>query len=112
MGARVIFNIKQTDESFICLYSHWGEYTALEDTARALNKARERWDDETYAARIIISQIIGDKWDDELGFGLWVSNEPCTDEMWVLIDLPNQTVTAQDGEHTFEQFVNYHSVAV
>jgi hypothetical protein len=112
MGARVIFNIKQDEGNYICLYSHWGEYTALEDTARAIAKARPRWGDDSYCARIIISQLIGNEWESETGFGLWVSAEPCTDEAWVLIDLQGQTVTAVDGTHTFEGFVNYHSVAV
>lgn len=112
MGARVIYNIKQADGLFVCLYSHWGETRALEDTARALEKARDRWDDETYCARIIVSQLVGNDWDDLLGFGLWASNEPCKDETWVLIDLPAQQVTAQDGTHPFVSFVAYHSEKV
>lgn len=112
MGARVIFNIKQNEGEYICLYSHWGEYTALEDAGRAIAKARPRWGDDPYCARIIVSQLIGDQWDSETGFGLWVSAEPCMDEAWVLIDLQEQTVTAVDGTHSFEGFANYHSVAV
>jgi uncharacterized membrane protein YukC len=34
------------------------------------------------------------------------------DEAWVLIDLQEQIVTAVDGTHSFEGFINYHSVAV
>ena len=112
MGARVIFNIKQKEGEFICLYSHWGEETALQDTARAIAKARQRWTDETYSARIIVSQIIGNEWDSETGFGLWVSSTPCIDEEFVIIDLLGQTVTARDGVHSFEGFINYHSLAV
>lgn len=111
MGARVVFNIKQDEENYICLYSHWGEYTALEDAGRAIAKARPRWGDDTYCARIIISQLIGDKWDDEVGFGLWVSNEPCTDEAWIVIDLQEQIVTAMDGTHSFESFASYHALS-
>jgi len=112
MGARVVFNIKQEEDNYICLYSDCGETTAFEDAARAIAKARPRWEDEPYCARIIVSQLIGNEWDSETGFGLWVSAEPCTDEAWVLIDLEEQTVTAVDGTHSFEGFVNYHSVAV
>jgi hypothetical protein len=110
MGARVIFNLKQSDGLYISLYSHWGETTCLEDTARAIEKARPRWDDETYCARILISQLVGDEWDSELGFGLWVGNEPSTDEEWVLIDLEKKEVTARDGTHGFEEFVKYHGL--
>jgi hypothetical protein len=112
MGARVVFNIKQDEDAFICLYSHWGEESALEDTARAIEKARPRWSDDAYCARIIVSQLIATEWDSETGFGLWVSTEPCIDEAWVLIDLQKQTVSAIDGTHSFEDFVIYHSVAV
>jgi hypothetical protein len=112
MGARVVFNIKQDEGNYICLYSHWGEHTALEDAGRAIAKARPRWGDDSYCARIIVSQLIGNEWDSETGFGLWVSAEPCTDEAWVLIDLQEQTVTAVDGTHSFVGFINYHSVAV
>jgi hypothetical protein len=112
MGARVVFNIKQDEDVFICLYSHWGEESALEDTARAIEKARPRWSDDAYCARIIVSQLIATEWDSETGFGLWVSTEPCIDEAWVLIDLQKQTVSAIDGTHSFEDFVSYHSVAV
>jgi len=109
MGARVVFNIKQEDEMYVCLYSHWGEYTALEELANALAKARNRWVDESYCTRIIISQIIGNEWDSETGYGLWASTEPFTDEEWVLIDLKEKTITARDGSHTFDGFVSYHA---
>jgi hypothetical protein len=110
MGARVIFNLKQSDGNYVCLYSHWGENTALEDCARAIAKARPRWGDESYSARMITSHIIGENWSDELNFGLWASNEPCIDEEWLVIDLAGQTVTARDGEHSFEAFVQYHGL--
>lgn len=112
MGARVVFNIKQSDELYLCLYSHWGEYSALSDCANAIAKARPRWDDDSYCSRIIISQLIGEEWGNETGYGLWASNEPYVDEEWLIIDLTEKTVTGRDGVHTFEQFSQYHSVAV
>lgn len=111
MGARVIFNIKQSDGLYTCLYSHWGETTATEDLALAIGKARPRWDDESYCARIIISQLVGENWNSELGFGLWASNEPCTDEEWFLIDLPNNTVTGRNGTQDFDTFASVFAVA-
>ncbi len=105
MGARVIFNLKQSDGNYVCLYSHWGETTALEDCAHAIAKARPRWGDESYSARIIISHIIGENWAQELGFGIWASNEPCTDEEWLEIDLAGQEVTSREGKYSFDSFV-------
>ena len=111
MGARVIYNIKQGDDLYTCLYSHWGQTTAEEDLAFAISKARPRWDDESYCARIIISQLVGENWDSELGFGLWASTEPSTDEEWYLIDLPNNTVTGKNGTQDFETFASLFAVA-
>jgi len=111
MGARVVFNFKQSDDLYLCLYSHWGEGSCLEDLATALDKARGRWDDETYCSRIIISSIIGEEWNQETGYGLWASTELCTSETWIQIDLKENTVLAIDGEHSFEDFVSYHMKA-
>ena len=111
MGARVVFNLKQSDDLYLCLYSHWGEGSCLEDLATALDKARPRWDDETYCSRIIISSIIGEEWNQETGYGLWASPELCNDETWIQIDLKEKTVIAIDGEHSFSDFVNYHAKA-
>ena len=108
MGARVVFNIKQADGYYVSLYSHWGETSALGDLAYAIEKARPRWQDETYACRIIISQLIGSEWDEETGYGLWASNEPFTDETSYEIDLAGQTVSGLDGTHTFTDFARYH----
>ena len=41
--------------------------------ATAINKARPRWEDESYATRICISQIIGDEWDQEYSWGISTS---------------------------------------
>lgn len=112
MGARVIFNIKQDEDKYICLYSHWGQYEALQDTVRAIAKARPRWGDDSYCARILVSQIIGNEWDSETGFGLWVSDKPNKGEAWVLIDLKAQTVTTPLGSHSFAQFATLQGVSV
>ena len=108
MGARVIYNFKQSDGMYVCLYSHWGEDNRHNDLADALDKALPRWNDESYCIRIVVSQLIGDEWDDETGFGLWASKEPCYDETWIEIDLAAQTVIDESGEHSFVTFTAYH----
>lgn len=70
MGARTTWEIKSNNEASIYLYSHWGGDSKLEDTKNAIEMARPRWDDPTYCARIIISQLIGYQWDEEAGFGI------------------------------------------
>jgi len=108
MGERVVFNFKQADGNYISLYSHWGETSMHEDLAHAIDKARPRWNDETYLARILVSQLIGQDWDSELGYGLWAGTSRYEGETNVEIDLSNKTVTDDSGTHSFDYFANYH----
>jgi hypothetical protein len=80
-----------------------------DDLALALGKARPRWDDASYGIRIVVSQLIGDKWNDETGFGLFTSvdGEDLGDTT-VVVDFTNQTVNDTGNEHSFGSFVEYH----
>jgi hypothetical protein len=112
MGDRIVYTIKQDEDLAVNLYSHWGGYDRFVILARALQAAEPRWNDSSYATRIIVSQLIGDQWNQELGFGLWASNgtgmDYGGDHPDITIDLVNKTVEDETGIHTFEQFVNYH----
>jgi hypothetical protein len=108
MGARVIFNIEQTDGMYVGLYSHWGEDSRYADLAYALDKARPRWNDESYCMRIIISNLIGPEWNSETGFGLWASKEPLYHETSIDINMTNKTVSDDSGTHDWDSFCNYH----
>lgn len=113
MGDRVVFTIKNGDNPSLNLYSHWGGYDRFLDLARALEAARPRWNDDGYAARIIVSQLIGDQWAEETGFGLWASNDSGYyggDHPDITIDLVNKTVTDETGQHSFDSFIAYHGV--
>ncbi len=70
MGDRIVYTIRQDENLSLNLYSHWGGYDRFIDLARALQAAEPRWNDSSYAARIIVSQLIGDQWAEEIGFGL------------------------------------------
>jgi len=115
VGDRIVYVIKQDKDLSLNLYSHWGGYDRFGSLANALHAAEPRWNDTTYAARIIVSQLIGGDWADELGFGLWASNEHGLyggDHPDIVIDLVDKTVTDETGTHTFEQFINYHKAFV
>lgn len=109
MGARVHFVFKQDDSgNNVTLYSHWGETTWREDLAMALAKATPRWDDPTYATRIVVSQLIGNNWNSETGYGLYVTND--TSEFWDLVvevNFVDQTVLDNGHRHSFHSFVEY-----
>jgi hypothetical protein len=69
MGDRAMAEIKTTDGS-LYVYTHWGG-ECLPDMARcAIQKAKSRWDDESYATRIIVDQLIKENRDEETGAGL------------------------------------------
>lgn len=114
MGDRIVYTIKQEEDLSVNLYSHWGGYDRFVNLASALRAAEPRWNDTSYATRIIVSQLIGDSWKDETGFGLWASNssgEYGGDHPDITIDLINKTVEDETGIHTFQSFVEYHSMS-
>lgn len=93
MGARVNYNIKQSDGLYTILYSHWGADDGASPIAKALKAAASRWTDEAYCTRIIINQIIASEWQSVEGFGVHAATSPNLDDAWWIIDLKEQTVT-------------------
>ena len=115
MGARTTWAIKTEEgDAVVWLYSHWGGDSKFEDTQRALAKAEPRWHDSTYGARIFISQIIGDQWDSETGFGITtgtLDNVPFEESYeLVVVDFTNNTISYGSNSLTFSEFVEYSRV--
>lgn len=111
MGDRIVYSIKQDKDLSVNLYSHWGGGNRFANLANALKAAEPRWNDTSYATRIIVSQLIGDDWAEETGFGLWASNSDGAyggDHPDIEINLITKTVIDETGIHTFEDFINYH----
>jgi hypothetical protein len=73
MGDRANFGFRQSDGNIIYLYGHWAGEGMMNTLAEAIAKARPRWNDESYATRICISQIIGNEWQEETGWGISTS---------------------------------------
>jgi len=74
MGDRANFGFKQSNDETIVLYGHWAGHEMLANLAEAVEAARSRWTDESYATRIVISNLIGDNWHETTGWGLTVNN--------------------------------------
>jgi hypothetical protein len=108
MGARTNFELKDYKGS-VWLYSHWGGDSKANDLAYALEKAEPRWEDPTYAMRIVISQLIGNQWDSETGYG--ISSYECGEESYqpISVDFVTNTVNYQDIIYPFEDFVKFFS---
>ena len=101
MGARINFVFKDSDpavgepSSSVVLYSHWGQTEWQRDIAMALEHAKPRWNDSSYATRMIISYLMQDSILEETGFGIYSITGTNYDlgEQTVVIDLINHTVT-------------------
>ena len=108
MGARTNFELKDSQGS-VWLYSHWGGDNKATDLATALFKAEPRWSDVPYAMRIVVSQLIGDEWSSETGYGL--SSYESGEESYspVVVNFPAMTVEYEECEYTFSEFVNFFS---
>lgn len=70
MGDRTNTVFRMADGSDVVLYQHWGGDGMMHYLATALNVARPRWHDEAYCTRIVISQLVGEYWNQEYGYGI------------------------------------------
>ena len=87
------------------LYSHWdGHYILHGRLQEALEGARGRWDDHTYCARIIMSQLIRNNWDQNLSWGI---SPNYTDSEYgeLIIHLGPNTVEYDGRTASFEQVI-------
>lgn len=74
MGDRAVTGFRETPESpTIFIYQHWVNGDQCDVLASALEASRPRWKDDSYATRICLSQIIGESWSGELGYGIYAS---------------------------------------
>jgi hypothetical protein len=104
MGARTTYTFR-TNGADLNLYSHWGGEDKAQTFAHALKQAEPRWDDESYFIRIMISQIVGEDWSSEYGFGLLV-NQEFEEEYTPLVCHPERMVIDYDGESfSYPEFI-------
>lgn len=106
MGMRQNIELKYDSGEKIYIYSHWGGESQYKDSDLACNlkkalERNQRWDDESYLARIIFSEVVRDHLDSETGFGLQ-PYEIDPDYPTIKVDLHNQTV---DG-HKYQDFID------
>ena len=95
MGDRRMAELK-LEKGSIFIYTHWGGFELPEDAAEAIKSAHARWDDEPYAARIIVDQLTKGGRDGETGYGLMLGPDAEDsyngDKASVIIDLPGRTL--------------------
>jgi hypothetical protein len=87
MGNRVVYGFKdELGAGTLYLYAHWGREDGVDALREAVMAARGRWDDPAYATRICVSHLIGDKWQQETGFGLSVGSLTDSDHPILIVD--------------------------
>lgn len=96
MGDRANFGFKQSNGETIVLYGHWAGYDMLANLASAVSAARPRWTDESYATRIAVSQLVGDEWNKETGWGLSVNTILDNEHKIPVVDWMNQTFSLHE----------------
>ena len=96
MGDRANFVFVQPNGHSIVLYGHWAGYQMLQNLAEAAIKAQNRWSDPSYATRITISNMIGEGWAMETGWGLSVNEIQDNEHKIAVIDFAQQTFSLHE----------------
>lgn len=96
MGDRANFGFRKNNDEVIVLYGHWAGYEMLKKLASAVETARPRWNDESYATRICVSQLIGEEWNAETGWGLHVNEIGDNEHKIPVIDWRTQTFSLHE----------------
>ena len=116
MGDRANFGFKDSKDNTVFLYGHWAGHNMLQNLADAVQAARPRWTDESYATRICISQLIGNDWSHETGWGITVNQLADNEHKVPVIDWSEQTFTLMEEDlqtvvysTDLNSFVNKHS---
>lgn len=116
MGDRANFGFKDRKGDIVFLYGHWAGHRMLENLANAVEAARPRWTDETYATRIAISHLVGDEWQSETGWGISINTLADNEHKVPVIDWANATFTLMEEDlqtvvftSSLDSFVNKYS---
>jgi hypothetical protein len=123
MGDRAVAGFRSKPSSpTIFIYQHWVGGDQSEVLASALEAARPRWGDDSYATRICISHLIGDQWSSETGYGIYAdSTQHGADYNQILIvDWSRKMVMVCEndnsdnvvGEISFDEFIANPKVQV
>jgi hypothetical protein len=102
IGDRANFGIRQNDGNTIFVYGHWAGEGMLARFANALDYTQNvgRIDDPAYGTRIIISQLIGEGWSSDLGWGITVNYIADNEHKIPVFDFATREVTLYDYDWT------------
>ena len=98
MGDRANFGFKDSKGDIVFLYGHWAGHLMLQNLAEAVAHARPRWNDESYATRICISQLINEEWQSETGWGITVNQLADNEHKVPIINWSAKTFTLMEED--------------
>ena len=120
MGDRRSIVLEYADGRAIAFYSHWTGSDLERVLANALQRAKSRWDDPAYLARVIFCEMVKDAVNGTSGFGIepasWGDNDYCeADSSWDLYVVLNEQRVANVGGdegtwYSFEWLVKNRAV--
>lgn len=97
MGDRANFGLRQVDGNTIFVYGHWAGDGMLARFANALDAAEDRIPlDQAYTNRIVISQLVGDAWQGEYGWGVTINYLSDNEHKVPVYDFATDTVALYD----------------
>jgi hypothetical protein len=100
IAIKYAYGEKKEDNQTVYFYTHWGAEGLEQTLATSLTRGRERWDDESYLARIIFSDMIEGQEKSLTGYG--IAPYPIDEEYPTLnVDVAKQTV----NDVPFEDFL-------
>ena len=104
MGDRGNICMQESNTNKIFFYSHYNGYELFNVLQSALKRGKDRWDDESYLARIIFCEMIKDDLMSSTGFGI---STYLTDNEYpvFVVDSKKQKVFVFDNSWSFEDFI-------
>jgi len=122
MGDRAVAGFRSKNSETIFIYQHWVAGAQEEVLAQALDAARPRWGDDSYATRICLSQIVGDRWTAETGYGIYVggTSHGADYDHILIVDWDKRQVIVADNDDSdnevarlsFDEFISEPVVSV
>jgi hypothetical protein len=103
MGDRGNIVVTEDGGNKLYLYTHWSGYELPTTVANALDRARDRWDDSPYLARVLFSEMVRDDINGTTGYGISTYMGDGGTEVYV--NIKEQTVTYDGDSWSFEDYI-------
>ncbi len=107
MGDRSNIIIVYENDDKIGFYTHWGGSHLPNTLKDALIRGKNRWDDESYLARIIFSEMIKEEILEETGYGIYPVNSISYEEdhSSIYVFMKKKEVSIGQIVRTFEDYI-------